>query len=187
MVHIILAAALGRVGHVLGGGALGAHEQHAAALGGYVAHFAQRAIQHRHGLLQVDDVHLVAHAEQERRHARVPAAGVVAEVNTGFEQLAQREIGHRHGGVILSKKVRLSLRGELPAGTGPGALWPREEPRVWITAAYPGGGMRGGGRDMAESGWPRKGGAWPGPARGLGVAWAWPGRGHLARWRGRGQ
>ncbi len=34
-------------------------------------------------------MNLVAHAEQERRHARVPAAGMVAEMDTGFQQLTQ--------------------------------------------------------------------------------------------------
>ena len=97
MVDVVLAAALGGFGDVFGGGALGADEQHAPAGGDHVAHRAQRAVQHRHGLLQVDDVDLVAHAEQVRRHARVPAAGVVAEMDAGFEQLAQGELGHRHG------------------------------------------------------------------------------------------
>jgi hypothetical protein len=96
VVDIVLAATLGAVGDVFGGGALGADEQHAPAGGDHVAHGAQRPVEHRHGLLQVDDVDLVAHAEQVRRHARVPAAGMVAEVNAGFQKLAHREIGHRH-------------------------------------------------------------------------------------------
>ena len=92
MVHVILTAALGRIGDMLGRGALGADEQHAAAGGGDVANRLQGAFQRRHGLLQVDDMHLVAHAEQERRHARVPTAGVVTKVNAGLEQAAQRNI-----------------------------------------------------------------------------------------------
>ena len=94
----VLAAALGRVRDVLGGGALGADEQHASAGGGDVANGAQGAVQQRHGLLQVDDVHLVAHAVEVRRHRWIPAAGVVAEMDAGFEQLAHGEFGHRHGG-----------------------------------------------------------------------------------------
>ena len=96
MVHVILAAAHGGFGDVIGGGALGADEQHAATGGGDVTHGAQRAVEHGDGLLQVDDMDLVADAEQVRRHARVPAARVVAEMDAGFEQLTQSEIGHRH-------------------------------------------------------------------------------------------
>ena len=123
MVDVVLAAALGGFGDVFGGGALGADEQHAAAGGGDVTDGAQRAVEHRHGLLQVDDVDLVAGAVEERRHARVPAAGVVAKVNAGFEQLAHGEIGHRHGrapflssgcasaGVALRHRTRLNGKG----------------------------------------------------------------------------
>ena len=127
MVHVVLAATLGRVGHVFRGGALGADEQHAATGGGHVAHGAQRAIEQRHGLLQIDDVHAVADAEQVRRHARVPAAGVVAEMHAGFEKLAQGKVGHRHDAVSFPI-VRLFLRGAMPCGTGPGE--PGKAPRV---------------------------------------------------------
>ena len=127
VVDVVLAAALGGFGDVFGGGALGADEQHAAAGGGDVAHGAQRAVQHRHGLLQVDDVDLVADAVQVRRHARVPAAGVVAEMNAGFEQLAHGEFGHRHGRVLSYRPV-VPPRG-WPCGTGPGK-WGKGSPRV---------------------------------------------------------
>jgi hypothetical protein len=40
------------------------------------------------GLLEVDDVDLVAMAEDERGHLRVPEAGLVAEVDAGFQHLA---------------------------------------------------------------------------------------------------
>ena len=75
VVDVVLAAALGGLGHVFRGGALGADEQHAPAGGGDVAHGAQRAVQQRHGLLQVDDVHLVAHAVEVRPHARGSSGG----------------------------------------------------------------------------------------------------------------
>jgi hypothetical protein len=35
---------------------------------------------------------LVADAEEEGRHARVPAAGVMTKVNAGLEQAAQRNV-----------------------------------------------------------------------------------------------
>jgi hypothetical protein len=70
---------------MFGRGALGADEQHAATGGGDVTDGSKRAIQHRHGLLQIDDVDLVAGAIQERRHARVPAAGMVTKMNAGLE------------------------------------------------------------------------------------------------------
>ena len=85
-------------------------EQHASAGGGHVAHGTQRAIQQRHRLLQIDDVHLVAHAEQVWTHRRVPAARVVAKMDAGFEELAQGVFGHRHGAVSF-RFVRLYLRG----------------------------------------------------------------------------
>ena len=110
MVDVVLAAAFGGVGDIFGGSTLGADEQHASAGGGHVAHGAQRAIQQRHRLLQIDDVHLVAHAEQVRTHRRVPAAGVVAKMHAGFEELAQGEFGHRHGAGPFAV-VRLCLRG----------------------------------------------------------------------------
>ena len=53
-------------------------------------------MQERHGLLEVDDVDVVADAEEIRLHLRVPAAGVMAEMHAGFEKLAHGEIGQSH-------------------------------------------------------------------------------------------
>ena len=124
MVHIILPAPLRRIGHMLRRRPLGADEQHASAASHGVTHGPQRPVQHRDGLLQVDDMDLIAHPEQERRHARVPAAGVVAEMHAGFEQLAHGEIGHRHRRVL---SFWLCLRGALVRLRTP------EPPRVRIT------------------------------------------------------
>ena len=55
--------ALGRVGDGILRLALGADEQDAAAFGDGVAHRLQRAMQHRHGLGEIDDVDVVAGAE----------------------------------------------------------------------------------------------------------------------------
>ena len=45
-------------------------------------------MQHWHGLLQIEDVDLVALTENERLHARVPAASAVTKMDTSFEHLA---------------------------------------------------------------------------------------------------
>ena len=117
MVHVELAAALGGLGDGLGGLTLGADEQHAAAAGDDVAHRLERAVEHRNGLLQVDDVGVVANPEEVPRHLRVPAPGLMAEVHAGLEKLAHGERGQSHGLAFL----RLSRRGTWPgtaAGTG---------------------------------------------------------------------
>jgi hypothetical protein len=53
-----------------------------------VADCLQALVQHRLGLLEVDDMDPVSDAEEVGRHLGVPSAGVVAEMNAGFEQLA---------------------------------------------------------------------------------------------------
>ena len=94
MVDIVLAAALRGVGDKIAGLALGADEQDASALGGYIANRAQRRMQQRHCLPQVDNVNPVAHPENVRLHLGVPAAGLMSEMNAGFQQLAHRELWH---------------------------------------------------------------------------------------------
>ena len=53
-------------------------------------------LQERHRLLQIEDVDAVAHTEDERRHLRVPAAGVMTEMHASFQKLAHGELWHRH-------------------------------------------------------------------------------------------
>src|SRR6266540_3867486 len=65
---------------------LGADEEHGPAVGGLLAHEAHRFVQTSYRLLQVDDVDAVAFGKDERTHARIPAAGLVSEVDTRFEQ-----------------------------------------------------------------------------------------------------
>ena len=88
MVHVILGAALGGIGHGVGRLALGADEQDATALANHVADRLQRLVHQRHRLREVDDVDLVAGPVEERGHAGVPAMGLVPEVDAGFEKLA---------------------------------------------------------------------------------------------------
>src|SRR3954462_1637981 len=76
--------------------ALGADEQDTAALGDGVTDRLQRRVQQRNGLGEIDDVNVVAGAENVLCHFRIPAVRLVAKVNAGFEQLAHRKIGYRH-------------------------------------------------------------------------------------------
>ena len=69
-------------------------------------------MQHRHGLRQVEDVDAVADAEDVRRHLRVPAPRVVAEMHASFEQLAHRVGRESHD---------RSCSGCSAAGSGPDA------------------------------------------------------------------
>ncbi len=95
-VDVILGRTLGGVGDDVGRLALGADEQHAAALGDGVGDLLQCLVQQRHGLRQVDDVDVVAGAVDVVRHLRVPAVGLVAEVNASFQKLAHGEVWQSH-------------------------------------------------------------------------------------------
>ena len=113
MVHIILAAAHRGFRDIFSSGLLGANEQHTATASDRITHGAQSAVHHRYSLLQIQDMHLVAHAENVGRHAGIPAARMVAKMHPSFEQGAQRNDGHRHER-FPSMLVRLSLRGAFP-------------------------------------------------------------------------
>src|SRR5258706_468761 len=88
------AAALGLLADYLARLALGSDEEESAFVGGELAHEFHRLQIHHHRLLEIDDVDLVAMTEDERRHLRVPVAGLVAEMHARFEHLAHRR---RHG------------------------------------------------------------------------------------------
>jgi hypothetical protein len=53
-----------------------------------------RLLQQLECLLEVDDVDAAALGEDVAPHLRVPAPRLVAEVNSGFEQLAHRDDWH---------------------------------------------------------------------------------------------
>ncbi len=108
MVDIILTAALGGLGDGFLRLALGADEEHAAAAGGDVANGLQRAREERHGLLEIDDVHAVARAEDVILHLRIPAPRVMAEMDAGFQKLAHGKARECHES---SSFLRLSRRG----------------------------------------------------------------------------
>jgi hypothetical protein len=87
VVDVELPAAGGLLQHGLLGLLLGAHEEHDAPVGGEVAHERVGLAELLEGLLQVDDVDAVALAEDVLLHLRVPALGLVAEVDPGLQQL----------------------------------------------------------------------------------------------------
>src|SRR6185312_10387441 len=95
-IDVILRAALGRIGDGVLRLALGANEQDASAFGDGVAHRLQRLMQHRHGLREIDDVDVVARAEDERSHLRIPAMGLMAEMGASFQELTHRKVRKRH-------------------------------------------------------------------------------------------
>jgi hypothetical protein len=71
--------------------ALGTDEENGALVGGEPAHEFQRLQVLFHRLLEVDDVDLVAMAEDVRCHPRVPVAGLMPEVDPGFEHFTHRD------------------------------------------------------------------------------------------------
>src|SRR5690606_18593247 len=78
----------------LAGGALGAYEQDLVLAGSQLLNEGQGLVEHRQGLFQVDDVNLVARAENVLAHFRVPVTGLVAEVHTGLQHIAHVDLGH---------------------------------------------------------------------------------------------
>ena len=97
-------------------------EQDLVAAGDGLADEVERDVQALDGLGQVDDVDPVALGEDERAHLGVPAAGLVAEVDSGLEQLPHRN--GRHGerppvGSFLRGPRRRGPAGSGPAGTVP--------------------------------------------------------------------
>ena len=74
---------------------LRADEEHGAAPLGDVAHELVRLLEQLERLLQVDDVDAAALGEDVAAHLRVPAPGLVAEVDAGLQQLPHGD--HCHG------------------------------------------------------------------------------------------
>ena len=73
---------------------LRADEEHGAAALGDRAREVVRLLEQPLGLLQVDDVDAAALGEDEALHLRVPAAGLVAEVDAGLQQFLHGNDGH---------------------------------------------------------------------------------------------
>ena len=71
--------------------ALGADEEDGAAVARQLTHVLHRVLVHLHRLFEVDDVNLVALAEDVIGHLRIPVTGLVAEVDPGFQHLTHRD------------------------------------------------------------------------------------------------
>jgi hypothetical protein len=71
--------------------ALGAHEKERAAVRGELARELGGVLVERQRLLEVDDVDLVAVAEDVGGHLRVPVPGLMSEMDPGFQHLTHRD------------------------------------------------------------------------------------------------
>ena len=94
--------------------ALGADEEDAPVVARELPHELGGLIEHLDRLLQIDDVDPASTTEDVPLHLRVPATGLVTEVNAGFEQLLHRDLGQRHTSWCASAKS--SALAELVAG-----------------------------------------------------------------------
>lgn len=73
---------------------LGADEQHGAAVGHGGLDEVVGDVDQIERLEEVDDVDAVALGEDVLLHLRVPAAGLVAELETGLQHFAHRNLSH---------------------------------------------------------------------------------------------
>src|ERR1700690_3796735 len=74
--------------------ALGADEQHRAAVGDDLPDELRGVREQRLRLLEIDDVDLVAFTEDEGFHLRVPEAGLMSKMDTRFQHLSHGHAGH---------------------------------------------------------------------------------------------
>ena len=89
-----LAAGLGRFLDGLLGLLLGADEQDLAALADGLAEEVAGRLELGERLAEVDDVDAVARVEDEGLHLRVPAPGLVSEMDTRFQQFLNADADH---------------------------------------------------------------------------------------------
>src|SRR6202022_4207075 len=83
--HVHRPAALGFALHNVDELPLGADEEDVVAAENHFSRELLRPLELSQSLLQIDDVDAVPFGEDETTHLRVPAAGLVSEVDTGFE------------------------------------------------------------------------------------------------------
>ena len=84
-------------------------EQHAATLGGDVANHLVRLLGQHDRLLQIDHVDAATLAENEPAHLRIPASGLMTEVNSGLQQFSHADCSH-------NGSFKLGSSGRAPAG-----------------------------------------------------------------------
>src|SRR5579863_961008 len=94
LVHERLRGALRFLLHRLARRALGAHEQHRAAVGNHALDEVRRLRVHRLRLLKIDNVDFVALTEDKRGHLRVPEAGLMSEMDSRLQHLSHGHAGH---------------------------------------------------------------------------------------------
>ena len=94
MVDVGHAAALGLFADRVLRGTLGAHEQDAPAVGGELADVVNSILVERQALFEVDDMNLVAVAEDIGSHLRIPVPRLVAEMHAGLQHLAHGHFRH---------------------------------------------------------------------------------------------
>jgi hypothetical protein len=116
------AATLGFLGDDLARLALGADEQDGALLGRHLADESHRLLVLGQGLFEVDDVDLVAMAENERGHLGVPETGLVAEMNAGLQHLAHGST-HRYLRYGLNLRPAVLLRAAAKATLSAPGVW----------------------------------------------------------------
>src|SRR6185369_13135192 len=87
---------------------LGADEQHAPAPGDVLPDEPVRSVDAVEGLVQIDDVDPVALTEDETTHLRVPAPGLVPEMDASFQQLLHAYDGHGRASLKVGSSVRAS-------------------------------------------------------------------------------
>jgi len=91
---------------------LGADEEDGATVGDRLLGELVGLVDVRQGLLQVDDVDAGALREDEALHLRVPATGLVSEVDAAVEQLANCDDGHGRSpvlSVLLASRLAAGL------------------------------------------------------------------------------
>jgi len=88
LVDIRHASPLGFLGHGFARLTLGADHQNGAAVGCQLANELGGFLEKRQGFFQVDDVDFVAMSKNEWGHLGVPEAGLVSEVDPGFQHFA---------------------------------------------------------------------------------------------------
>ena len=78
-----------------------------------------RLLEQLGGLLQIDDVDAAALGEDEAAHLRVPAARLVAEVDSGLQQLPHGDDGHGTGPFLGWVAMQPAGRGRNRPGPAP--------------------------------------------------------------------
>ena len=93
-VHIVLTGSLSGLLHSLLSLTLAAHEENLLVLGGKIAEESAGLVQALLGFLQVDDVDTILLGENVLLHVRVPLAGLMTKVHTGFHHLRNEFVNH---------------------------------------------------------------------------------------------